>query len=306
VTSPLANFEAAFNGILFGQRQVVRSLLVTILARGHAILEGVPGVGKTLAARALSQHLGLSHKRIQFTPDLMPNDVTGTTVFRAQTGQFEFIKGPVFTEVLIADEINRTPPKTQAALLEAMEERQATIDGVTHALPPHFCVLATQNPLELEGTYPLPEAQLDRFLLRILCAYPQEADEVALLHQHRSAPVLKQPAMTREALKALQQSAADVHVELPLLTYVVSLVRSTRQHPSVRLGASPRAALALVTAAKAHALISGRDYCSPDDVKAMATEVLAHRISIRAESEIDGVNAASVVQASLDSTAIAR
>ncbi len=298
--------DASLNQVLFGQRQVVRSILVAVLARGHVMLEGVPGVGKTLAARALSARLGLNHKRIQFTPDLMPNDVVGSTIFRSQTAQFEFIKGPVFTDVLIADELNRTPPKTQAALLEAMEERQATVDGVTHALSEFFCVVATQNPLELEGTYPLPEAQLDRFLMRIRCSYPSEADEVAMIQGHGRGALSHQPLVTREQLRQLQQRAADLTVDATLFRYITAIVRATRDQPGIRLGASPRASLALLSAAKAHAVFSKRDYATPDDVKSVATQVLAHRLSLKAEAEMEGLTADSAIAATLSNTPIVR
>jgi len=309
MTTPLARLEAALSGVVLGQPRALADLLTTFLARGHVLLEGVPGVAKTLTARTLAKALGLSFARIQFTPDLMPTDVVGTSVFRPQDGSFHLVKGPVFTEVLVADEINRTPPKTQAALLEAMEERQVTIDGVTHALPPHFFVVATQNPLELEGTYPLPEAQLDRFLTRVRVGYPDAAAELQLLTRPRSAQAMLEAVprvLSLDELNALQAGAAQVRCDETVSRYALALVRATRENPKLKLGASPRAALGLLAAAKARAALEARPFVTPDDVKAVAPAVLNHRLVVKAEAEVDGVTADDVIAALLEQIEVPR
>jgi MoxR-like ATPase len=299
----LRELQSTLSQVLYGQERVIHSLMVALLARGHVILEGVPGIGKTLAARGLSRGLGLTHRRIQFTPDLMPSDVVGATIYRPALGQFEFVKGPVFTDLLIADEINRTPPKTQAALLEAMEERQVTVDGVSHPLPPQFFVVATQNPLELQGTYPLPEAQLDRFSMRIEVGYPSEAAEIQMLANHRSGGTLTVSALIdAPQLSALQRQSDLVKCDQSLFQYMASLSRATRVHDSVRIGASPRASGALLAASRAQALLSGRDYATPDDIKAVAVEVLAHRLALKAEAELDGMTGKSLIESLLQRT----
>jgi MoxR-like ATPase len=307
--TPLARLEAALAAVVLGQERVIADLVTTFLAQGHALLEGVPGVAKTLIARTMAKALGLSFSRIQFTPDLMPSDVIGTSVFQPNDSAFVLIKGPVFTDVLVGDEINRTPPKTQAALLEAMEERQVTIDGRAHLLPPHFFVVATQNPLELEGTYPLPEAQLDRFLMRIRVGYPDEAAERALLtrfHERAGAPIAVEQVLSAEELTALQRQAATVKCDPSVIEYVLQLVRATRANARVRLGASPRAGQGLLAAARARAALETRSFVMPDDVKAVAGSVLNHRLVVRAESELEGLTADDVVRLVLDSVPVPR
>ncbi len=281
-----------------GQTEAVDLMLCTLLAGGHALLEGVPGTGKTLLVRSLAASLSLGSNRIQFTPDLMPSDITGTNIFQMQKGSFETVKGPVFTELLLADEINRTPPKTQAALLEAMQERQVTLDGKRHELSPFFTVFATQNPIEFEGTYPLPEAQRDRFLLWIGMDYPSETEEDEILRRANQASPLEppRPAMTSEEVAGAQRLVRAVHVDEPVLAYARKLVRATRRHDDIQLGAGPRAGVALLGASKAWAALSGRDFLTPDDLKRMSVPVLRHRLVLKAESEIEGVNAAEVLK----------
>jgi MoxR-like ATPase len=295
---------------VLGQRAVVEDLLTAFLARGHVLLEGVPGLAKTLAARALAAALGLSTRRIQFTPDLLPSDVVGTSVFRpGAEPAFQLVQGPVFTELLVADEINRTPPKTQAALLEAMEERQVTLEGVAHPLSPHFFVVATQNPLELEGTYPLPEAQLDRFLMRVRVGYPDAAAEAGMLeafHARGGRPPPLAAALRPGELAALQDAAGRVACDASVLAYVVGLVRETRALPQVRLGASPRSAQALLASAKARAALRGRDFATPDDVKEVLPSVLNHRLLLRAEAEVEGLTADDVLRQVLERVQVPR
>jgi MoxR-like ATPase len=307
--SPLSRLTAALGSVVFGQQHVLADLVTAFLARGHVLLEGVPGVAKTLTARSMAGALGLRFTRIQFTPDLMPADILGTNVFQPQDNAFRLVKGPIFTEVVVADEINRTPPKTQAALLEAMEERQVTIDGVSHALPPHFFVVATQNPLELEGTYPLPEAQLDRFLMRVRVGYPEPDAETTMLrayHQREGrAPTLER-VLDAPTLTELQGRASRVTCDDSILQYVVSVVRDTRSHPRVRLGASPRSAQALLSAAKARAALNGSDFVTPDDVKAVTFSVLNHRLLLKAEAEVEGVTADDVLRQTLERVRVPR
>ena len=301
----LARLSETLNGVVLGQQRVLEDLLTTFLAGGHVLLEGVPGVAKTLTARTVASALGLQFSRIQFTPDLMPSDVIGTSVFRPGDGSFQLVKGPVFTEVLVADEINRTPPKTQAALLEAMEERQVTIEGVSHALPAHFFVVATQNPLELEGTYPLPEAQLDRFLMRVHVGYPDEASERQMLARGAVRPTV-QRVVSLEELQALQRAAAEVKCDASIIDYVLKLVRSTRDAREVELGASPRAGQAMVAAAKARAALLQRDFVTPDEVKAVTHPVLNHRLKLRPEAEVDGVTIDGVITRLLEQVQVSR
>ncbi|MBX7099128.1 MAG: MoxR family ATPase [Myxococcaceae bacterium] len=305
----LGSLQAALEGVVKGQPQVVADLLTALLARGHVLLEGVPGVAKTLTARVLAQALRLDFKRVQFTPDLMPSDVVGTSVLKPGDGTFVLAKGPVFTEVLVADEINRTPPKTQAALLEAMEERQVSIDGTTHPLAKWFFVVATQNPLELEGTYPLPEAQLDRFLMRVRVGYPEagaERDMLRAFHERKGEPPAVTPVLDRAALEALQLQAASVRCDDSILDYVVALVRATREHPKLSLGASPRSAQSLLAAAKARAALRGKDFLTPDEVKEVALSVLDHRLKLRADAEVEGLTAADVVRQVLERVPVPR
>jgi len=305
----LAALRVEVGKAVIGQDAAVTGLVIALLCHGHVLLEGVPGVAKTLLVRSVAASLALDSKRVQFTPDLMPGDITGSLVF-AQ-GDFTFREGPVFTNLLLADEINRTPPKTQAALLEAMEERQVSVDGVPRLLPDPFIVCATQNPVEQEGTYPLPEAQLDRFLLKLTVGLPSRDDEVAVLVAHdsgfdpRDLSGLSAVAGVAE-LEAGRAAAQAVSVSPEVLGYVVDLCRATRTSPSLQLGVSPRGATALLATAKAWAWLSGRDYLTPDDVKALARPTLRHRVSVRAEAELDGATADGVLDGVLASVPVPR
>ncbi len=309
----LAALRAEIAKAVVGQQSTVTELLAAYIAGGHVLLEGVPGVAKTLLAKSLARCLDLSFTRVQFTPDLMPADILGTSIWRPHEQTFKLAKGPVFTEVLLADEINRTPPKTQAALLEAMEERQVTIDGQAHPLGRHFFVIATQNPLELEGTYPLPEAQTDRFLMKIRIGYPEAADEAEILrrahagfdgHDLQAAGVGK--VLERDQAIALRQAALSVKVEESLFAYVASLCRATRQSPRVRIGASPRAGIALLLSAKAVAALEAKPFVTPDDVKAVARPVLRHRLTLKSEAEIEGLTVEDAVGQILDEVEVPR
>jgi MoxR-like ATPase len=305
----LGALRAEIGKAVVGQDAAVTGVVVALLCGGHVLLEGTPGVAKTLLVRALSAALNLETKRIQFTPDLMPGDVTGSLVYDARTAEFSFQPGPVFTNLLLADEINRTPPKTQASLLEAMEERQVTVDGEPRPLPEPFLVAATQNPLEYEGTYPLPEAQLDRFLLKLVLPLPDRDQEFQVLSRHAggfdprdlAAAGLRAVAGPAE-LAAARAEIARLTVSPEVLAYIVDICRATRQSPSLSLGVSPRGATALLNTSRAWAWLSGRDYVSPDDVKALALPTLRHRVQLRAEAEMEGVTADSVIQAVLAQT----
>jgi MoxR-like ATPase len=299
----LARVRAEVEKAVQGQRRTLDSILTAIVAGGHVLLEGVPGTGKTLIVRALARSLGARFGRISFTPDLMPADVCGTNVFDRDSGKFKLVKGPIFCDVLLADEVNRTPPKTQSALLEAMQEGCATLDGVSHVISPMFTVLATQNPVEFEGTYPLPEAQRDRFLMKVQVEYPSAEEEAAILErQHAGRPAHDLDAAGIEAVLSVddivtaRRSLAALRVEPALLTYIRDVVRATRTHPSVRLGGGPRASLALLQCSKAHALLAGRDYVNPDDVQALAPDVLAHRLLYHPEAEIEGLQVTDVLR----------
>jgi MoxR-like ATPase len=294
-----------------GQDAVVSGLVIALLCRGHVLLEGVPGVAKTLLVRALAATLQLEFKRVQFTPDLMPGDVTGSLVYDARTAAFEFRPGPVFTNLLLADEINRTPPKTQAALLEAMEERQVSVEGQPRPLPDPFIVAATQNPIEYEGTYQLPEAQLDRFLLKLNVPVPPRDQEIQILdrHAHGFDPrdlSAVQPVATTEDLAAGRAAVRDVLVSDEVLGYIVDIVRATRQSPSLQLGVSPRGATALLATARSWAWLSGRNYVTPDDVKAMTRPVLRHRVGLRPEAELEGATPDGVLDGVLASVPVPR
>ncbi len=296
---------------VIGQDGVVTGLLIALLGRGHVLLEGVPGVAKTLLVRAFSRALGLDTKRIQFTPDLMPGDVSGSLVYDARTGEFEFREGPVFTHVVLADEINRTPPKTQSALLEAMEERQVSADGVSRALPDPFLVAATQNPVEHEGTYTLPEAQLDRFLLKLIVDLPQRDAEVAVLRRHAEGFSPRDldaaglaPVVTVDEIHAAQRAAAAVSVADDVLGYVVDLAQATRRSPSVQLGVSPRATTALLAAAKVWAWLGGYPAITPDHVQTMLVPTWRHRIRLRPDAELEGVSIDSVLASVVQQTRV--
>ncbi|HEU4587539.1 MAG TPA: MoxR family ATPase [Gemmatimonadales bacterium] len=297
---------ARLGGVVLGQEAALRDVLAALVARGHVLLEGVPGTAKTLLVRSLGLALGLEFRRVQFTPDLMPSDITGVNLLVGQAG-FTFRPGPIFSDLVLADEINRAPAKTQAALLEAMQERSVTVDGTTHPLSSAFTVFATQNPVEFEGTYPLPEAELDRFLVKVNLDYPAAATEQALLQRVLEGFEADEPAsfglgapLGRTALDALRCTARKIHVESPILAYVTGIVRATRSAPSLTLGASPRGSVALLKVAQAAALLDGRTYVVPDDVKAMAPAVLRHRVSVAPELELEGVTADSALAAILD------
>jgi MoxR-like ATPase len=276
--------------VIVGKHSALELLMVALLCEGHVLLEDVPGVGKTMMARALAVSLGGSFKRLQCTPDLLPNDVTGVSVFNQQTGEFEFRPGPIFVNVLLVDEINRATPRTQSALLEAMQEQQVTVDGVTRKLPRPFLVMATQNPIEYEGTFPLPEAQLDRFLMRLPVGYPSAKDEKTILnHLRREHPINQLTAVAAEGkLLDFQREVWEVNIDESILDYIVRLVTATRTHPDLILGGSPRASLALYKTSQALAALRGRDYVVPDDIKYLAPVTLSHRIIIKPEAELRG------------------
>ena len=309
--SSLADVHLAFtslrkqlDSVILGQAQMKERVLTCLLAGGHGLIEGAPGTGKTLLALALSRLLGCRFRRIQFTPDLMPVDLLGTNVFNPKTHEFVFQPGPVFTDVLLADEVNRTTPRTQSALLEAMQERAATIDGVRHGISPVFFVLATQNPVEYEGTYPLPEAQKDRFLLKIEVDYPAGEDELSMLRAYGEGRTLHEDALAQLApvldaqvlLRAIRSVAAQVRVEEKLLAYLRDVVSATRRDEGVQLGAGPRGSLALLAATRAMAALRGRGFVTPDDVKELAPAVLAHRVTLSPEAEMEGLDLAAVLQ----------
>jgi len=300
-TATTAHSEAVLDEIervVVGKRSALTLILTTVLARGHVLIEDLPGMGKTLIARSFAAALGLDFTRVQFTPDLLPADLLGSTIYDMQSGRFEFRRGPVFTNLLLGDEINRTPPKTQAALLEAMAEGQVSIDGETHKLPQPFIVLATDNPIEYEGTYPLPEAQLDRFAVKVELRYLSEREETSMLRRRldrgSAEPTVNQVVDAHDLL-AMRESVEQVTVHEDVLHYVVSLANATRTHPQVAVGASPRAELDLVQLARARALLSGRDYVIPEDVKALAVPAIAHRISLRPEMWVRSIHGSDVV-----------
>ena len=309
----LSRVRAEVAKAVVGQDAAVTGLVIALLCRGHVLLEGVPGVAKTLLVRALSATLRLETARVQFTPDLMPGDVTGSLVFDNRSSEFSFRPGPVFTNLLLADEINRTPPKTQASLLEAMEERQVSVDGRPRPLPDPFVVVATQNPVEYEGTYPLPEAQLDRFLLKLSMPLPPRDAELEVLARHAAGFDPRDlvaaglgPVAGPEDLAAATRAVRRVDVAPEVMSYIVDVVRATRQSPSLSLGVSPRGATALMAAARSWAWLSGRDFVTPDDVKALARPTLRHRIQLRAEAELEGVQVDGVLDSVLSSVAVPR
>lgn len=283
--------------VMIGKRDVAELSLVALLAEGHVLLEDVPGVGKTMMVRALAKSVGAAFKRIQFTPDLLPSDVTGVSIYNPKEMEFQFRPGPVMGNIILADEINRTSPKTQSALLEGMEESSVTIDGVTHRLERPFFVMATQNPIEYEGTYPLPEAQLDRFLLKMKMGYPDIADEMEVLNRAQRIPPIEdlETVMDLAELRSLQTEIKEVHVDQTIKRYIVEIANGTRNHSSVYLGASPRGSIALMKAAQAYAFMYGRDYVLPDDIQYLAPAVFVHRIILRSEAKFEGITAEEVV-----------
>jgi len=284
--------------VIIGKRNIVELSLVAMLADGHVLLEDVPGVGKTMMVRSLAKSINASFKRIQFTPDLLPSDVTGVSIYNPQVQEFIFRPGPIMGNIILADEINRTSPKTQAALLEGMEEASVTVDGVTRQLEKPFFVMATQNPIEYEGTYPLPEAQLDRFLLKMKIGYPTMQEEMEVLNLARkSQPIERlEPVISMEDIRLLQEEVLEVHVEDTIKRYLVDLSARTRVHPNVNLGVSPRGTISLMKAAQAYALINGRDYVLPDDIQYLAPAVLSHRIILKSEAKYGGIDAESIIQ----------
>ncbi|NLX09737.1 MAG: MoxR family ATPase [Chloroflexi bacterium] len=292
--------------VIIGKRNEIRLTVLGLLCEGHILLEDVPGVGKTMLARALARSIGASFSRIQFTPDMLPSDVTGVSVFNQSTREFEFRPGPIMAQIVLSDEINRATPKTQAALLEAMEEHQITVDGKTYRLEDPFLVIATQNPIEYEGTFPLPEAQLDRFMLRIRLGYPTPQEEIAMLDSQQYQHPLQtlQQVVTVEELLAAQRAVREIYLNYDIKNYIVGLVTTTRQHPDVYLGASPRGALALFRTSQARAAIAGRDYVIPDDIKALAESTLAHRVIVGPNARIKDISASSIVQSIVNAVSV--
>ena len=292
--------------VIVGKVPVIEQALATLMAQGHVLVEDVPGVGKTMLAKSLATSVGCTFKRIQFTPDLLPSDVTGISVYNQQSGEFQFREGPIMAQVVLADEINRATPKTQSALLEAMEEDQVTVDGVTYPLEPPFLVMATQNPIEYEGTFPLPEAQLDRFLMRISLGYPAFAEELSIIeHQEQTHPIesLEAVATPREMIN-LQEAAKAVYVDQLVRQYIVSIIEASRSHRDISLGASPRASLGLFRASRALALVRDRDFVMPDDVKLLAPSVIAHRIVLSPSARMRGIQSTDVINELINTVAV--
>ena len=309
----LSALRAEVGKAVVGQDAAVTSLVIALICRGHVLLEGVPGTAKTLLVRSFAKALRIETKRVQFTPDLMPGDITGSLIYDSRTAQFTFREGPVFTNLMLADEINRTPPKTQAALLEAMEERQVSVDGTPRPLPEPFIVAATQNPVEYEGTYPLPEAQLDRFLMKVRIDLPERDAEIEVLNRHAAGFDPRDldgaglvPVAGPDDLDRARRELGAVIVHPQVLAYIVDVVRATRLSPSLQIGVSPRGATAILKTARAWAWLSGRDYVSPDDVKALAFPTLRHRVSLRPEAELEGVTADSVIESILATVPVPR
>jgi MoxR-like ATPase len=313
VRGALEAVRAEVGKAIIGQDSVLTGVVIGLLCRGHVLLEGVPGVAKTLLVRSLAAALALRSTRVQFTPDLMPGDITGSLIYDAKTARFQFREGPVFTNLLLADEINRTPPKTQAALLEAMEERQVSVEGTPRRLPEPFLVAATQNPIEYEGTYPLPEAQLDRFLVKLAVGLPERDEEIGILARHAAgfdpgdlAATGIKPVAGPAELAAATAAVRNVRVAGDVAGYIVDLCRATRQSPALRLGVSPRGATALQATSRAWAWLAGRDYVTPDDVKALARPTLRHRIQLRPEAELEGATPDGVLESVLASVPVPR
>jgi MoxR-like ATPase len=307
VQAPAERVIANVERVIVGKHNEVRTALVALLCEGHILIEDVPGVGKTMLAKALSQSIGCTFRRIQFTPDLLPSDVTGLSIFNQKTQEFEFRPGPIMAQVVLADEINRATPKTQSALLECMEERQATIDGVSHQMQVPFLVIATQNPIEYEGTFALPEAQLDRFLLRLRLGYPKAMEEIVILdEQKRRHPIEEvRQVLDLAELREMQTAIKEIYVDQAVAEYIVRLVNATREHPDVYLGASPRGSLNLYRSAQALAALAGRDYVIPDDVKQLAVAVLAHRLIVKSQASLREVDPEQIVREILASVAVA-
>lgn len=313
VASVAESIRREVGKVISGQESVIDFAIVAVLANGHVLLEGVPGVAKTLLVRTIARTFDLQYGRVQFTPDLMPSDLIGTQIFDQKAGDFRLKTGPVFVNVLLADEINRTPPKTQAALLEAMEERKVTIDGEGHPLPPPFIVFATQNPIDFEGTYPLPEAQQDRFLLKVIVDYPTSENEIAVLKRHHEGfkpqqleEAGVQPVLNPDLLKELYAEIVKVTVEDKIFNYINEIVRATRESNDILIGASPRAGIALLNCCKAVAAIHGRDFATPDDVKHCALPVLRHRVILRPEAEVEGLEVDRVISSLVDAQVVPR
>lgn len=297
--------------VIVGQETMLDLLITAILADGHVLIEGVPGVAKTLTAKLLAKIISVNFSRIQFTPDLMPSDVLGTSVYNLKTSEFEFKSGPIFSNIVLIDEINRAPAKTQAALFEVMEERQVTVDSYTHKMKSPYIVLATQNPIEQEGTYRLPEAQLDRFLFKIVVNYPTHEEEIDIItrhHDRKGLPAVSEvnPILSAEQIHVFRQFAQQVHVEKNLLQYIAQITQETRNNPMLFLGASPRASISILTGAKAYAMINGRDFVSPEDIKFIALPVLRHRLILSPEKEMEGISADEVVKQIVDKIEVPR
>src|SRR5919112_939580 len=292
--------------VIIGKHREVQLLLVALLCKGHVLIEDVPGVGKTVLAKAIARSIGCTFRRIQFTPDLLPSDVTGLSIYNQKTHEFEFRPGPIMSQVVLADEINRATPKTQSSLLECMEERQASVDGTTYGMPDPFLVIATQNPIEYEGTFALPEAQLDRFMLRLRLGYPQPLEEIVILDEQKRAHPLEEidEVVGTEELREMQAAVREIYVDSTVADYIVRLVNGTRNHGDIYLGASPRGSIALYRAGQALAGLLGRDYVIPDDIKSLAESALAHRLIVKTSSSIHDVQAGQVIRELLDATAI--
>jgi MoxR-like ATPase len=292
--------------VIVGKHDEVRLALVALLCQGHLLIEDVPGTGKTVLAKAIAKSLGCSFRRIQFTPDLLPSDVTGLSIYNQKTQEFEFRPGPIMAQIVLADEINRATPKTQSSLLESMEERQATVDGVTYPMPDPFLVIATQNPIEYEGTFALPEAQLDRFMLRLRLGYPAPIEEVLILDEQKRGHPLEDIAevVSVDELQAMQHGVREIYVDSAVSEYIVRLVNATRNHPDVYLGASPRGSISLYRAGQAYAALGGRDYVIPDDIKRLAEPALAHRLIVKTSASIRDVDSGTIVRELLDSIPI--